>query len=137
MKFQRLLAIYKLTTFIIMDLKSFYSLNFLGRLFLSAIFINAIPSKILDFSGKTKYIAAQGFPEILSAIFLTAAIIVLITGSFLLIFTKKIKLGSSLLLVFLIPTTIIFHLVSFDPLHLIMNISLIGGLLLAIDKSNT
>ena len=119
-----------------MDLKSFYSLNFLGRLFLSAIFINAIPSKILDFSGKTEYIAAQGFPEFLSAIFLFAAILVLIAGSFLLIFTKKIKLGSSLLLIFLIPTTVIFHLVSFDPMHLIMNISLIGGLLLAIDKSS-
>ena len=118
-----------------MDLKSFYSLNFLGRLFLSAIFINAIPSKILDFSGKTDYIAAQGFPQFLSAILLSAAIVCLIIGSFLLIFTKKVKLGSSLLLTFLIPTTIIFHLVNFDPIHLIMNISLIGGLLLAIDKS--
>ena len=120
-----------------MDLKNFYSLNFLGRLFLSAIFINAIPSKILDFESKTQYIAAQGFPEFLSAIFLVAAICVLIVGSFLLIFTKKIKLGSSLLLIFLIPTTVIFHVVNFDLIHLIMNISLIGGLLLAIDKSST
>ena len=132
-----LLAIYKLTTITIMDLKSFYSLNFLGRLFLSAIFINAIPKKILDFGGNTKYIAAQGFPEFLSAILLAAAILTLTVGSFLLIFTREIKLGSSLLLVFLIPTTIIFHVVSFDPIHLIMNISLIGGLLLVIDKSST
>ncbi len=120
-----------------MDLKSFYSLNFLGRLFLSAIFINAIPSKILDFGGKTKFIADQGFPDFIAAILLAAAIIFLITGSFLLIFTKKIKLGSSLLLIFLIPTTVIFHLVNFDPMHLIINISLIGGLLLAIDKSSS
>ena len=120
-----------------MDFKRFYSLNFLGRLFLSAIFINAIPSKIQDFDEITKYIASQGFPEFLSAIFLFAAIIVLVIGSFLLIFTKRIKLGSSLLLVFLIPTTVIFHLVKFEPSHLIMNISLIGGLLLAIDKSST
>ena len=118
-----------------MDLKNFYSLNFLGRLFLSAIFVNAIPSKIVDFGGKTEYIAAQGFPEFLAAIFLVAAIFALVVGSFLLIFTTKIKLGSSLLLIFLIPTTVIFHLVNFDPIHLIMNISLIGGLLLAIDKS--
>ena len=75
----------------IMDFKRFYSLNFLGRLFLSAIFINAIPSKILDFGGKTKYIAAQGFPEFLSAILLVAAILVLVIGSFLLIFTKKLN----------------------------------------------
>ena len=119
-----------------MDFKNFYSLNFLGRLFLSAIFINAIPSKILYFESKTKYIAAQGFPEFLSAIFLVAAILVLVIGSILLIFTKKIKLGSSLLLIFLIPTTVIFHLINFDPVHLIMNISLIGGLFLAIDKSS-
>ena len=103
-----------------MDFKRFYSLNFLGRLFLSAIFINAIPSKILDFGGKTKYIAAQGFPEILSAIFLVAAILVLVIGSFLLIFTKKIKLGSSLLLIFLIPTTVIFHIVNFDLIHFVL-----------------
>ena len=119
-----------------MNLKSFYSLNFLGRLFLSAIFVNAIPGKITNFSAQTDFIVSKGFPESIAAILLSLAILTLISGSILLIFTKKIKLGSSLLLVFLIPTTIIFHLVPFDIFPVVRNLSFIGGLLLALDKSN-
>ena len=119
-----------------MNLKRFYSLNFLGRLFLSAIFVNAIPSKITNFSAQTNYIVSKGFPESIAAVLLLLAIIILISGSILLIFTKKIKLGSSLLLIFLIPTTIIFHFAPFDLFPVVRNLSLIGGLLLAIDKSN-
>ena len=91
-----------------MNLKSFYSLNFLGRLFLSAIFVNAIPGKITNFSAQTNFIVSKGFPEPIAGILLSLAIIILISGSLLLIFTNKIKLGSSLLLIFLIPTTIVF-----------------------------
>tara|TARA_B100000212_G_C27290689_1_gene497139 strand:+ start:560 stop:919 length:360 start_codon:yes stop_codon:yes gene_type:complete len=118
-----------------MNLKSFYSLNFLGRLLLSAIFINAIPGKITNFSNQTDFIVNKGFPESIASFLLIIAIIVLISGSILLIFTNKIKLGASLLLIFLIPTTIIFHLAPFDIFPVVRNLSLIGGLLLALDKS--
>ena len=119
-----------------MNLKSFYSLNFLGRLFLSAIFVNAIPGKITNFSAQTDFIVSKGFPEPVAVILLSLAILILISGSLLLIFTNKIKLGSSLLLIFLIPTTIIFHFAPFDIFPVVRNLSFIGGLLLAIDKSN-
>ena len=119
-----------------MNLKQFYSLNFLGRFLLSAIFINAIPFKILEFRGQTDFIMSKGFPEPIAQLLLIAAIGLLIIGSFLLLFTKKIKLGSSLLLIFLIPTTVIFHLITFQPLYLVSNITYIGGLLLAIDKAS-
>ena len=119
-----------------MDLKQFYSLNFLGRLFLSAIFINAIPGKITNFSAQAQYITSRGFPEPISKLLLFAAIILLILGSVLIIFTKKIKLGCSLLLIFLIPTTIVFHLLPFQYLAIARNLSLMGGLIIAIDKSS-
>tara|TARA_Y100000589_G_C27020723_1_gene574793 strand:+ start:473 stop:832 length:360 start_codon:yes stop_codon:yes gene_type:complete len=119
-----------------MNLKSFYSLNFLGRLFLSAIFVNAIPGKISNFSAQTNFIVSKGFPESIAAILLFIAIIILISGSILLIFTNKIKLGASLLLIFLIPTTIIFHFAPFDIFPVVRNFSIIGGLLLALDKNN-
>ena len=119
-----------------MNLKSFYSLNFIGRLLLSAIFVNAIPGKITNFSAQTNFIVSKGFPESIASILLFIAIIVLISGSILLIFTNRIKLGSSLLLIFLIPTTIIFHFAPFDIFSVVRNLSLIGGLLLALDKSN-
>tara|TARA_B100000212_G_C27076612_1_gene406273 strand:- start:115 stop:474 length:360 start_codon:yes stop_codon:yes gene_type:complete len=118
-----------------MNLKRFYSLNFLGRLLLSAIFVNAIPGKILNFSAQANFVVSKGIPEPIASILLAVAIIVLISGSILLIFTNKIKLGSSLLLIFLIPTTIIFHVTPFDIFAVVRNLSLIGGLLLALDKS--
>ena len=119
-----------------MNFKNFYSLNFLGRLLLSAIFVNAIPGKITNFSSQVNFIVSKGFPESIASILLTLAILVLISGSILLIFTNKIKLGSSLLLIFLIPTTIIFHFSPFDLFSVVRNLSLIGGLLLALDKNN-
>ena len=119
-----------------MDLKSFYSLNFLGRLLLSAIFVNAIPGKITNFSLQTQYIVSKGIPEPISAIMLFSAIILLISGTILLIFTKKAKLACSLLLIFLVPTTIIFHLVPFQLMAIARNLSLIGGLIIALDNSN-
>ena len=119
-----------------MDLKRFYSLNFLGKLLLSAIFVNAIPGKITNFGSQVQFIVSRGFPESLAVVMLIAAIILLISGSVLLIFSERTKLACSLLLIFLVPTTIIFHLVPFQFIAITRNLSLIGGLLIAIDKSS-
>ncbi len=67
---------------------------------------------------------------------LIGAIALLVSGSTLLIFSNKTKFACSLLLIFLVPTTIIFHLVPLQVMALVRNLSLIGGLLLAIDKTN-
>ena len=118
-----------------MDLKRFYSLNFLGRLLLSAIFINAIPGKITNFAAQSEYITNRGFPEAVSTIMMISAIALLLGGTVLLIFTERIKLACSLLLIFLVPATVIFHLIPFQLAAVARNISLIGGLLVAIEKS--
>ena len=119
-----------------MGLKRFYSLNFLGKLLLSAIFVNAITGKIINFSSQSNFIVSKGFPEPLSNIMLVAAIILLISGSILLIFSERTKLACTLLLIFLVPTTIIFHLVPFQLLAVARNLSLVGGLLIAIEQSS-
>ena len=119
-----------------MDFKRFYSLNFLAKLLLSLIFVNAIPSKIINFGSQAQYITSRGFPEPLSNLLLIAAIAILLSGSILLIFSNKTKLACSLLLIFLVPTTIIFHLVPLQFMAIARNFSLIGGLLIAIDKNN-
>ena len=119
----------------IMDLTRFYSLNFLGRLLLSAIFINAIPGKITNFAAQSNYITNRGFPEPVSILMIVGAIAFLLGGTILLIFTEQIKLACSLLLIFLVPATIIFHLIPFQLPAVARNLSLIGGLLLAIGKS--
>ncbi|WP_288261601.1 DoxX family protein [uncultured Prochlorococcus sp.] len=119
-----------------MNFQKFYSFNFLAKLLLSAIFVNAIPGKITNFGSQAQYISSRGFPEPLSNLLLIAAIALLISGSILLIFSNKTKLACSLLLIFLVPTTIIFHLVPFQLMAITRNLSLIGGLLIAIEKTN-
>ena len=110
--------------------KNFF--DFISRFFISAIFIAAIPKKLSNFGLTTDFIASKGIPEVLAQILLIAAIICLILGSGFLIFSKDKNLGAIFLLVFLIPTTIIFHLSPFQERAFLINISLIGSLLLTI-----
>ena len=105
-------------------------LDFFSRLSISAIFIWAIPGKINDFEVTVEYISSKGIPEPISSILLVAAIICLILGSGFFIFGEKQKIGSVFLLLFIIPTTIIFHVFPFHQRAVFMNLALIGGLII-------
>jgi putative oxidoreductase len=68
-----------------------------------------------------------------TAYFLFGAIILELAGSIFAILGYYTRLGALLLLVFLIPTTIIFHTNFDDPsqiIHLMKNVSMFGGCLL-------
>ena len=58
------------------------------------------------------------------------AIICLILGSGFFIFGENQKIGSIFLLLFLIPTTIIFHIFPFHHKAVLMNLGLMGGLII-------
>ena len=62
---------------------------------------------------------------------LVGAIIFLILGSGFFIFGENQKIGSIFLLLFLIPTTIIFHVFPFHQRAVFMNLGLVGGLIIA------
>ena len=106
-------------------------LDFFSRVLISAIFITAIPRKIFSFERTVEYISSKGIPDPISSILLVGAIICLILGSGFFIFGEKQKIGSVFLLLFLIPTTIIFHLFPFHQRAVLMNLGLIGGLIIA------
>ena len=108
--------------------KSF--LDFFSRVSISAIFISAIPEKISDFERTVEYISSKGIPEPISSILLVGAIICLILGSGFFIFGERQKIGSVFYLLFLIPTTIIFHVFPFHQRAVFMNLGLIGGLII-------
>ena len=110
-------------------IKSF--LDFFSRVSISAIFISAIPGKITDFERTVDYINSKGIPEPISSVLLIGAIICLILGSAFFIFGENQKIGSIFLLLFLIPTTIIFHVFPFHQRAVFMNLGLIGGLIIA------
>ena len=107
-------------------IKSF--LDFFSRLSISAIFISAIPGKINDFERTVEYISSKGIPDPIASILLVGAIICLILGSGFFIFGGNQKIGSVFLLLFLIPTTIIFHFFPFHQRAVLMNLGLIGGI---------
>ena len=105
-------------------------LDFLSRLAISAIFISAIPGKINGFNKTVEYISSKGIPDPISSILLVGAIICLILGSGFFIFGENQKIGSVFLLLFLIPTTIIYHVFPFHQRAVFINLGLIGGLVI-------
>jgi uncharacterized membrane protein YphA (DoxX/SURF4 family) len=110
------------------SLKSF--LDFFSRVSITAIFISSIPSKIIDFEKTVEYISLKGIPDPISSILLVGAIICLILGSGFFIFGENQKIGSVFLLLFLIPTTIIFHVFPFHQRAVLVNLGLMGGLII-------
>jgi uncharacterized membrane protein YphA (DoxX/SURF4 family) len=110
-------------------IKSF--LDFFSRVAISAIFISAIPGKIIDFVGTVEYISSKGIPEPISSVLLVGAIICLTLGSGFFIFGNNQKIGAVFLLLFLIPTTIIFHMFPFHQRAVFINLGLMGGLIIS------
>ena len=107
------------------------SLDFLARVAISAIFMSAIPGKIAGFGRTVEYISSKGIPDPIASILLVGAIICLTLGSGFFIFGGNQRIGSAFLLLFLIPTTLIFHVFPFHQRAVFMNLGLIGGLLIS------
>ena len=108
--------------------------NLIGRILISAIFIYAIPGKIINFNRTVEVISNKNIPPNLASFLLVLAIICLIFGSILFISGFKQKLGAYLLLIFIVPTTFIFHFSPFQTKAILMNASLIGGLILGLNN---
>ena len=109
--------------------------NLIGRILISAIFIYAIPGKIINFQQTVDIITDKNIPSTVSPYLLLLAIICLGFGSILFISGFRQKLGASLLLTFIVPTTLIFHLSPLQIKALLMNAGLIGGLILGLSNS--
>ena len=108
-----------------------YFLDFISRLAVTSIFISAIPEKLKDFDKTVQYISAKGFHPSIASILLVGAIVCLTLGSGFFVFGENQKIGAAFLLLFLIPTTLIFHFFPFHQRAVLINLSLIGGLLIS------
>ena len=109
--------------------------NLIGRILISAVFIYAVPSKIINFGRTVEIITNKNIPLVIAPFLLLLAISCLIMGSILFISGFKQRLGASLLLVFIVPTTFIFHFFPFQINAVLMNTGLIGGLILGLNKA--
>ena len=108
--------------------------NLIGRILISAIFIYAIPGKIINFEQTVEVISNKNIPPTLATFFISFAIICLIFGTILFISGFKQKFGAYLLLIFIVPTTFIFHFSPFQIKAVLMNAGLIGGLILGLNN---
>ena len=94
-----------------------------GRILLVLIFLNSGINKIENFEGTAKFMAQYRMPY--TSFFLFGATIFELAGSIFVIFGYYTRFGALLLLLFLIPTTIIFHTNFEDPnqiIHLMKNV---------------
>lgn len=109
--------------------KAFISLT--GRILLVLIFLNSGIGKIGNFEGTAQYMAKIGMP--FTNYFLIGAIFLELVGSITAILGFYTRFGALLILIFLIPTTLIFHTNFGDKIQMIMfmkNVSMFGGCLL-------
>jgi uncharacterized membrane protein YphA (DoxX/SURF4 family) len=103
----------------------------IGRILLALIFLKSGIGKIENFEGTAKYMASFGMPY--TNFFLVGAIFFELVGSITIILGLFARFGAILLLIFLIPTTLIFHNIFADPkmmIHFMKNVSMFGGLLI-------
>jgi putative oxidoreductase len=114
-------------------LRSFITL--IARWGIAAIFILAAIGKLMNYDQTQAYMASKGFTAI--PIFLFGAALLELIGGFSLILGYKARFGATLLFLFLIPTTIIFHdfwnLTGAEKdlmqIMFLKNIAIMGGLL--------
>ena len=112
-------------------------LNRIARVLLCLVFIQAVIGKLTGFAAVAGMIAAKGLP--LAPAFLVAAMALMAVGSALVISGWRARLGVVLLLVFLVPTTLLFHGDVGDSgqrIQLLKNLAIIGGLLLVVDQES-
>jgi putative oxidoreductase len=111
-------------------------LNRIARVLLCLVFIHAVIGKLTGFAGVAGAIAAKGLP--LAPVLLVAAMALMAVGSALVISGWKARLGA-VLLVFLVPTTLLFHgdvADKMERIQLFKNLAIMGGLLLVADQDS-
>ena len=79
----------------------------IGRILLSLIFLISAAGKLFNFSGTAGMMSAKGFP--VASLFLVGALAFELLGGLSVLTGYKARLGAVALIIFLIPTTLIFH----------------------------
>lgn len=102
----------------------------IGRILVALIFLWSGFGKIGNFAATAQNMANHGMPY--ATFFLIGAIWFELVGSVTVILGYFTRLGAILILIFLIPTTLIFHNIFVDPkmmTHFMKNVSMFGGFL--------
>ena len=102
-----------------------------GRILVVLIFLQSGMGKVENFQGTAQFMASHGIAPYTN-FFLVGAIFCELVGSVTLILGYYARFGALVLLIFLIPTTIIFHTNFAEQgqmIHFMKNVSMFGGIL--------
>ncbi len=110
----------------------------IGRLLLAAIFLLSGFGKIMDFAGTAEQIAGKGLP--LPQLLTVGAIVFELVGGLMVATGFRIGYGAVLLILFLVPTTLLFHNfwsysgqeMEKEIISFLKNLSILGGLLITL-----
>ncbi len=108
-------------------------LSLLARIGLSAIFMWSGINKIISPLATQENMTAHRMP--LTFVFLVAAIALEILGGLSVLLGIKIRWGATMLIIFLIPATLIFHTdfsTELEQAMFLKNLAMLGGLLMLI-----
>ena len=106
-----------------------------ARIFLSVIFLRSGIGKILDFGGTQQQIAGIGMQLALAGLLAVGSIIFELAGALSVLLGYKARWGAIALIIFLVPTTLIFHTNFAQEMQVIQflkNLGLVGGLLMVV-----
>ena len=111
---------------------------FAGRIFLALIFVVSGIGKITGYAGTAAYMTSKGLP--LVDILLPLTILIELGGGLLLALGWKARWAAAALLLFLIPTTLIFHqfwglepkLAQMQKIHFLKNVAIMGGMMMVL-----
>jgi putative oxidoreductase len=106
-------------------------LTLFGRVLLGLIFLVSAMNKIADPQGTQQYMMTMGMTW-MTALFYIGAVVIELAGSLALLLGYRARGGGWLLLLFMVPTTLIFHTNFADPnqmIHFLKNVAMMGGLL--------
>ncbi len=109
----------------------------IGRILLVLIFLQAGIGKIENFDGTAQIMANHGIAPYTN-FFLVGAIFFELAGSITIILGYFARFGAILLLIFLVPTTLIFHdILGANPsqevwINFMKNVGIFGGLLIVL-----
>jgi len=106
-------------------------LSLVGRILIGLIFVISGINKMLTPEATQQYMASHGLNTLTTAVYVAAILIEVGAGACLLV-GYQTRRAASLLLFFMIPTTLLFH-TNFDDqnqmIHFLKNLSMCGGLL--------
>jgi uncharacterized membrane protein YphA (DoxX/SURF4 family) len=98
-----------------------------GRIFIATIFLASAFGKITNFQTTVEYMSAHGLPA--SVLLCLLAIAVEVLGGLSLVLGYHARSGAVWLLLFMVPTTLVFHISPEQRIQFLKNLAIMGGLL--------